>query len=400
MMKSKMLQKWLGIGCLGGLLAISSAHAFPSASVKASGLGGACVSNPTDSLAQIYNPAATASTCQRFDIGATVQYWERDFVQINRSKAKRQWAIWPEGGFTTWINNNVALGLTVSTWDFLKTDNQAAIAGLGTSPVRWDYWVESVKGSIGWRFNSCNALGVSVDYYQSRLLVRGLETFAPGTNQRSDYSSGVGVTIGYLWKALPSLTIGASYSPKVRMKKYDRYSDLLATDRIDLPPVYRLAATFQPWCWIPLNWSTDLEFKQYDRVKSMSNTFNSNTLGSDAGPGWAWRNQWIIKTGLEYEIVDWFTARVGYRYESPLFKNNKFEGYLNAAMLRVVQHYATIGLTWEVVCGSELSAFGEYGFHQSQNGFVPASITAVPAGTGTRFKENNFAFGFSFGQQF
>ncbi len=401
-MKQKILQNWLRLGCVGCFLALgTSAHAFPSASVKASGVGGACVASPTDSLAQIYNPAATASVCQRFDVGTTGQYWERDFVQSTPFKAKRQWAMWPEAGVTTWFNDNVALGFTISTWDFLKTDSQSAITGLGTKPARWDYWTETVRASIGWRFNSCHALGISLDYYQSRLLVRGLETLvSPAVDQRSDYSSGVGFTVGYLWKVLPNFSVGASYSPKVSMKRFDRYADLLATDRIDLPAIYRLGTVLQPWDWLPINWITDLEFKQYDSVHSMSNIFNATAFGATDGPGWAWRNQWIVKTGFEYNVCDWFTARAGYRYESPLFKSNRFESYLNALMLRTVQHYATVGLTWEVCSGSELSAFGEYGFHQKVNGQSPAGIAGVLTGTATRFKEKNFAFGLSYGQHF
>ena len=147
--------------------------------------------------------------------------------------------------------------------------------------------------------------------------------------------------------------------------------------------------------YIPLNVAVDVEFKQYDRVKSISNTFNADPFGSNSGPGWAWRNQWIVKTGLEYDVCDWFTARVGYRYESPLFKKNKFESYMNALTLRTVQHYVTAGLTCQLFCNSELSAYGEYGFHQAINGMVPSGITGVPAGAITRFKEKNFSFGLS-----
>ena len=402
-MRSQFLQKWLGVGAIGGLLALSSVHAFPSASVKAAGIGGACVSNPTDSLAQIYNPASVAANCQRWDAGFTFQYWERDFVQVDRRPAKRQWAIWPQGGITGWVNEYVAVGVAVGTWDFLKTDNQSTIDGLGNPvPTRWDYWVETVRGSVGWRFNDCHALGVSVDYYLSRIFIKGIGMALGGIDAThgSDYGSGLGVTIGYLWKALPNLSLGASYSPKVKMRRYNRYSDTIATARIDLPPVYRLAASFEPVDWLPLIWSTDCEFKQYDRVKAMSNIFNTNTPGTNAGPGYAWRNQWIVKTGLELEVCDWFLARLGYRYESQLFKSGRPDSYLNAALLRVVQHYATIGVTWTFLWDCELSAFGEYGVHQSVNGVVPASITGPPPGHITKFKEHNFAFGFSFGQEF
>ncbi len=404
-MKSNLFQKWVGAGLLGGLLALSSAHAFPSASIKAAGIGGACVANPTDSLAQIYNPASVAANCQRWDAGFTVQYWERDFVQVNRLKAKRQWAAWPQGGVTTWINNNVAVGLAVATWDFLKTDGQTGIDGLGLPvPPRWDYWAETVRGSIGWRFNDCHALGVSLDYYYSRIFIRGIGNALVGGGPAThgpDYSSGLGVTVGYLCKILPNLSVGVSYSPKVKMRRYNRYSDTIATARIDLPPVYRVGISLQPIDCIPLTWSADGEFKQFDRVNSMSNAFNTNTPGSDAGPGYDWRNQWIAKTGVEWEICDWFIARAGYRYESGLFKSaNRPGAYLNAALLRVVQHYATVGVTWKFLWDCELSAFGEYGIHQSANGTVPASITGPPAGQSIRFKENNIAFGFSFGQNF
>jgi long-chain fatty acid transport protein len=66
------------------------------------------------------------------------------------------------------------------------------------------------------------------------------------TNNNTDSSTGLGVRLGYLGKVTDKISLGASYSPKVSMSKFDKYSGLFAEGgKFDIPENYSLGASIK-----------------------------------------------------------------------------------------------------------------------------------------------------------
>jgi long-chain fatty acid transport protein len=79
------------------------------------------------------------------------------------------------------------------------------------------------------------SLGISAVFAEQRFKASGLEAFTlfssdPDclTNNGYKWSHGVGLKVGYLAKPLPKLSIGAAYSPAIKMSKFGQYSNSIS----------------------------------------------------------------------------------------------------------------------------------------------------------------------------
>lgn len=423
--------KWfLRTGITTALLAIfGSAHADAMASIRASGIGGAAVAYGQDSLTAFYNPANITDVCDRVDLGLSTRYNHRSLNLANRAggaqagtfQTIRNWDFYGQGGAVVHTGgcNEWAFGASWSPYSNIHNHYRTQLAdfsgGVGVgSPMKFNHRTEVLTITSAYNICEGHAFGVAANCYFSWLDPTGFEgidnaTYSafPGhvTNKTTDYSHGVGITLGWQGKFDDDrLAVGFAWSPHVAMSEFRKYRGLIAQGRLDIPETFRLGTSyhFSP-CTV---WAVDGEFRRYSKTRGWSNPFPGSSggafeplFGSTFGPGFDWQDQWIIRTGVEWRVLPNLVSRLGYRYEkSPIRRHATTASALNPLTLNVVENYITAGFTWEPSDNTECSMFGEYGVINRRKSYFPAIGTGGTWNAGDQqYKAYTASLGLSYG---
>lgn len=358
------------------------------ASVKALGLAGTSVAFPQDSITAAYNPAAGIDVGNRVDLGLTwVQQNGKTTISGNifpvsgingvhhSSRGRNSFS--PEFGINYMVCDSAdfSIGLVGYNKGYIQTSYGAPIPIIGTSKPGLEAIQEVIAPTAALRFN-CHTFGVALQIAGQRFKAHGLQRFdtfvfssSPGhvTNRGADLSYGVGVVVGYLWHAYPGVKIGLTYEPKTRMGRLKKYRGFLENGgRLDLPERYAAGISFE--VAQGFNVALDYEYRRWSRIGSLGNQapttlaqLANNKLGNNHGPGFSWRDQPVVRGGIDYAIPCFdLVVRAGYRWQRTPIRSNAT--FVNALTLDNFENFATFGLTWTPWCGTEISAFYGHAF--------------------------------------
>lgn len=216
------------------------------------------------------------------------------------------------------------------------------------------------------------------------------------TNNGHENSYGAGLRIGWTGKVHPMLTLGAAYSTKIYMSKFDDYKELFAGNGdFDIPAIATAGLALHP----NPHWTIAFDYQRifYDGVDSISNegpVFNptggpvgigapappcSNCLlGQSSGMGFGWDDINVYKLGIVYQPNSQWAFRAGYHYNDNPVKSDQL--LFNILAPAVVKHHATVGLTYKPTPNSEVNAAYMHAFKNktktSQTAFgIPGEIS-------------------------
>lgn len=436
--------------CIGSLITLCF-HSTPAeaifASVKATGMAAACISHPLDSLVGAYNPAGIGDIGDRFDIeGAWVH--NRGHIRIKDNilinPATGQPVIDPvtgqpvlnsftNGKFDGMRDKNffpvnaglnkvwcfgcdwhLATGIVFYNRTYQKTSYKEPLLLLGQSKAGLEYLNETVSPIVAITWCNSHTLGVSANYQIERLKVSGLENFdrpvlpgLPGgslfpghvTNRGHGWSTGWGVTIGYLGHITDCLTIGFTYQPETSMRRIDKYKGFLAQHgKLNIPR--KIGAGISYYIMPCLVVAFDVENIQWSKIKALHNPLISDgtlqPLGASNGSGFGFRDQWFYRFGIEWEVDDCWTLRAGYRFANAPIKRSQTA--VNLLTLDTVESFATVGATWYFTECNELSVVGAYGFENTIKG--KNSIPGFLGAGEVDLTEQKFAIGLAWGYRY
>jgi long-chain fatty acid transport protein len=214
------------------------------------------------------------------------------------------------------------------------------------------------------------------------------------TNNNSDWSYGAGGRIGWMGEVHPRLTLGASYSSKIWMSKFNDYDELFAEDGdLDIPANFTLGATFK--ATPDLKVSFDFQQIQYEGVNSISNSgpvfmappppapagpyppCSSCLLGMDDGMGFGWEDINIYRIAAEYAYDSQWIFRAGYSWNDQPIPDS--EVLFNALAPATIEKHMTFGFTFAPDKQSEYNFAYMHAFEKevnsSQTAFgIPGSI--------------------------
>ena len=405
-MKKQITLRWVATSLVFGLLASNTCGAMVS-SVKAMGVAGATTAYAQDAAVAAYNPALGLDVENRWDLGVTATYWKKETtIRGDKYSATRDVSILPDFGLNYVYNDCWAFGIAVFNRDYFKTHYRRALSDFGTSHARFDYQQGTIQLRLTHRIAECHVFGASLDIHLSRFKLDGFENFATSahstyptavTGRGYDYSNGYGFTLGWLWHASECVDLGTSFSNKVEMRQFDRYRGILATRDIDVPAVWRIGAAYRPTRCLTL--LADFEYIWNGDILSLNNDFSGTIAGSREGPGFAWRDTYLIKAGVEYAVNSCLDIRLGYRFERCRFGRDKAGTYLNVLVVQPMEHFATVGLTYVFDCMTEISFFGEWGFNRSVKGSIQTIGEFIGSGEFNN-KGTNASLGLSIGRRF
>jgi long-chain fatty acid transport protein len=240
-----------------------------------------------------------------------------------------------------------------------------ALCGSGNLGV--DLMQLTIAPTVAYKVNETTSIGASPLLVYQQFEAVGIDSFSqltPSqsttrlTNQGFDSSTGIGVRLGLLSKVSPTVSIGAAYAPKINMSKFNNYSELFAQGGdFDIPSNWTVGAAVDISSSVKL--ALDYSAINYEDVKSVSNpSASASFLGTDSGPGFGWQNINALKLGLQWQLNDKTTLRVGYnKGDNPI---RPADVTFNILAPGVMEDHYTIGGTYKLSNNTEWSWFGMY----------------------------------------
>jgi long-chain fatty acid transport protein len=385
----KASRKLFSLTPLCALLFAGSAFAtngyFPHGyGMKSQGMGGASTALAQDSYGGANNPASMVWVGSRLDVGAAwfspVRDAERSGAMMPSLNGKvssdREHFLVPEFGYNRMLNNDLSVGVSVygnggmnTTYpqgDFNCGGGAAnLLCGGGTLGV--DLMQLVIAPTVAYKLNAQHSVGASVLLGYQRFKAQGIQSFdnapgfppftgAPGsvTNRGSDSATGAGLRIGYMGRLNDAISIGASYSSKVNMGRFDKYKGLFAgAGDFDIPSNYSVGLAFSP----NADWTIALDYGRinYSGVAAVGNqSMPVAPLGADNGPGFGWKDIKVIKLGASWSVNPNLTVRAGYnKGDNPITASNVTFNILAPGVMTA--HY-TAGFSYALSKESEVTA--------------------------------------------
>lgn len=407
--------------------------------MTAKGMGGAATAMAKDSFGGANNPASMVWAGDRLDVGVDLFSPKRSAersgslagINTNGSVSSESNLFYvPEFGYNKMLGWDMSAGVTVYGNGGMNANYPGSQipGGAGTvcnqfNPGYAAYNMLCGSGNLGMnlvqlivaptfsmKVNKSNSVGVSLLIGYQKFAAQGLDGFygftpAPFTplatnnnltNRGYDDSHGYGLRLGWMGNVSDTVTLGASYTSKMKMSKFDKYKDLFpAQGLFDMPESFNLGIAFKATPALTI--AADYQKINYGGITSIANpstnTGNSNmftgftigSLGCDSCRGFGWDSVNVFKLGAEYQFNSKLTLRAGYnRTDNPIQGRDVT---FNIIAPGVIEDHYTLGFTYNLSKDSELTM--AY-MHANKNSVTASSLfnnwvtttPGVPGGVG------------------
>ena len=355
--------------------------------MKSKGMGGAAVAVTDNAFSGINNPAASVWAGNRAEIGVDIFMPKRSaarsapgFGGMLEGDVKSDGSAFavPEFAYNKKIDDRMSWGLTVYGNGGMNTEMPGAnvmcmnpntgdpyqgnlLCGQGKLGV--DLMQLIVAPTFAYKLDAQHSVGVSPLLVMQQFKATGLDAFtgfsmAPTkvSDTGTDRSSGVGMRLGYLGQLSDTLKFGATYSPKIKMSKFDKYAGLFAGEgSFDIPENYALGINVQVTPAVSV--AADYSRINYSGVPSignpMSNLMLGNPMGSANGPGFGWSDVNVLKLGVQWQATSTMVLRAGYNQSTNPVKAENIT--FNILAPGVITQHVTVGGTYALSKDSELT---------------------------------------------
>ena len=397
--------------------------------MKAKGMAGVSTARTDDAFGGANNPAQGVFVGDRLDAGvdwfSPVRSAERSGASIPPLNGKvdsgRENFLIPELGYNKMISPDMSLGISVygnggmntaypqgtfqcptPTFSFVAGN---ALCGEGKLGVDLSQLI--IAPTLAYKIAPSHAIGIAPLFGYQRFKAEGLQMFAqfsgsPSnlTNNGYDSSTGYGARVGYLGKLSDSFSIGAAYSTKMKMGKFDKYKGLFADNGgFDMPENYNVGIMVQ--ATPELSFGLDFKRINYSGISSVGNpSTNQAPLGASNGPGFGWQNVNVTKLGVQYAVNSALTVRAGYgKSDNPIQARDVT---FNILAPGVVQDHYTLGLTYALDKNSEITMAYMHAAKKSVTGssFFNLVIPVPNAGGTEKIEMLENSLGIAWGTKF
>lgn len=367
---------------------------------RSAAMGGVAIGTTVDAVtANNINPAGTAFLENRIDLGVLLINPQRRAACCNApdgAVSEKGFFLIPNFGLSYTLNEKVSLGVGMVGKGGGRTHYPKNFFSPGDDPLGVNLEIGEFTGTISYLYNKNNSFGFGLVIAGQRFEAQGLDAFITFsaypdkvTDNAHDWSFGGGIRLGWQGKFLEDkLMLGAAYTSKRYMSKFDSYKGLFAeAGGFDLPSDFGLGLSYQ----IDDSWKVAFDWQRvfYTDSKSISNATlpisaaenDPRNLGRDNGPGFGWKDQDIFKLGLEYILNPEWTLMAGYNYgESPIpDEDGGGELEFNVLAPATTEHHLSVGGTYKVKRHEFVGAFW--------HAFLNTQTQRIPIGTGLPFED-------------
>lgn len=444
-MQLKKIATLLALAAAAGSASATDGYFSHGYGMKAKGMGGAATATASDAMGGANNPASMVWAGDRLDAGLDFFSPKREIQRsggtvgggtLNGSASSGSNLHYvPEFGYNKMLGWDMSVGVTVYGNGGMNTDYPGeqnpgatgACAGFGASWARAnllcgngrlgiDLMQVILAPTFAMKVNKNHSFGASLLIAHQQFKASGIQSFAgfsatPAnlSNLGRDKSNGLGFRVGWMGQLSDQFTMGAAYSSKMKMSKFDLYKGLFAEQGgFDIPENWNVGIAFKPADQWKL--AADYQRINYNGVKSVGNSSVMpldpgllgagipGSLGCASCRGFGWSNVDVFKLGAEYQLNKDLAIRAGYnRSKNPIGSRDVT---FNMLAPGVVQDHYTLGATYNLSKDSELTL--AY-MHAAKNSVSGASLfnyfTGNAAGT-DKIEMSQDSLGIAYGLKF
>ncbi len=338
--------------------------------MTAKGMGGAATAVTKDTFGGANNPATMVWVGNRYDVGVDAFSPDRSAgnpggtLSAQGNSSDNELFGIPEFGYNKMLNDKLSFGVTVYGNGGMNTDyptvSGSNIFG-GNSALGVDLTQLIIAPTLSYKVSNQTSIGISPLWGYQTFAASGLDGFAvisssPAnlTNNGKDDANGFGARVGVYTKVNDTVSVGAAYSTKIDMSKWDKYKGLFAEQGdFDVPENWNIGISFTPNNNVTV--AFDYQKISYGGVRATANpSTNTDSLGTDAGRGFGWSDIDVMKLGVEYKYNPNMILRAGYSHgDHPMGARDVTFNILAPA---VIEDHITLGMTYNPDKNSEIVA--------------------------------------------
>lgn len=419
----------VGLATISGAAFATNGYFSHGYGIKAKGMAGAATAMAIDTMGGANNPASMVWVGDRLDLGID---WFSPPREAKREGGNAPFTeesssdnfFVPEFGYNKMLNSNMSFGVSVygnggmnTTFNKGNTLSSAGVCGsaptnplCGTGNLGVNLEQLIIAPTFAYKLNQNHSIGVSPLIGYQRFGAAGLQAFAAISNDGSNLTNrgyddawGLGVRVGWQGRITDTFTLGAAYSSKIYMDKFDKYKGLFANQgEFDIPENFSAGLA---WKATPaLTVALDYQRINYGDVPSIANSSrqpgcsapNANCLGGSNGIGFGWDSIDVWKLGFEFQYSKALTLRAGYNHgDSPIGSNDTTFNILAPA---IVKDHLTVGMTYALSQNSELTVSYMHALEESLSG--PATNPYFNVGGTETIKMYQNTLGVAYGMKF
>ena len=356
-------------------------------SARTMALGGAATAGdgaPIDALAA--NPAALGPNSPVLQLGLAAGFAHESFTnRANDHAQMNDSGLLPGAAFSLPLGR-LTIGLGVipdatlrADWRYRDTPGGLdGVTSLGTRTHKSEIILFRTAFATSWTIGDRLSIGASAGFLYNRNRLEAPYTIQSqpslaGAKTRLDLETegtGWNAQFGVMWKPIPSLKIGSSYTLASRVKSNGRaFSDArvqlrnLGLGALDGQATFdaevtnefpQIASAGFAWQSTPrllligqvdwINWADAFDTLEV-RLRHTTNESYRLLLGGsnlDDDIPLNWRDQWVWRIGAEFAVTDHWTLRAGYSYAN----NPVPSGTLTPLTAVIMEHTVGAGVGW------------------------------------------------------
>jgi long-chain fatty acid transport protein len=295
---------------------------------------------------------------------------------------------------------------TYTTPGYVKIRTKKPVPLIGTTPIHFESKTQVLSSIFSWKLNKNHSIGFSIDYFYLSYLRDGyqhadnrIRSVSPGhvTNNGTDHSEGVGLTLGWRWDISKSLTFGFAYIKKSHVGQFRRYRGYEPHQAQNYIPA-TLGGGFTYKFTKKLAGRLEVLWTGYGSLPNANNTIlpngqlNPNKRGSNKSPGSGLQDATLINLGLGYKVNDnlslgsGLSHRIRLRRKSPYIISRSYTRQIFYDLL-------TFGVNYNYHKNDFFLTLS-HGFDNRQSGYMPPQLGGGKFSSMKKYNALSFAWGY------
>lgn len=380
------------------------------------------ISGGQNAFAGVVNPANAVWIKDRFDIGTFIVHQKSTLDNQDNNPLfnpgtvdqtyRARYIITADAAFHKQLiirDHECSFSLaTYTTPGYVKARTKKPIPLIGTTPIHLESKTQVISSIFSWKLNENHSIGFSLDYFYLSYLRNGFQhsdnpirSVSPGhvTNNGTDHSEGVGLTLGWRWNISKSLAFGLAFIKKSyvgQFRRYRGYEPHYAKNYI--PATFGGGFTYK--FTEKLAGRLEVLWTGFGSLPNANNSIlpngelNTNKRGSYKSPGSGLQDATLINLGLGYKVNDSLSLGLGLSHRIKLPRKSPYI-ISHSYNRQIFYDLITFGVNYNYKRNDFFLTFS-HGLDNHQSGYMPEQIGGGKFSSMKKYNALSLAWGYLF----
>lgn len=295
---------------------------------------------------------------------------------------------------------------TYTTPGYVKARTKNPVPIIGNTPLHIEDKTQAISSIFSLKLNENHSIGFSLDYFYLSHLRKGfqradnpLRSVAPGhvTNNGTDHSEGVGLTLGWRWNINKSLAFGLAFIKKSHVGQFRRYRGYEPHHANNYIPE-TIGGGFTYKFTEKLAGRLEVLWTGFGSLPNANNSIlpngkiNTNKRGSNKSPGSGLQDATLINFGLGYKVNENLSLGSGLSHRIKLKRKSPYiisRGYTRQIFYDLI----TFGVNYNYHSNDFFLTIS-HGFDNHQSGYMPEQIGGGKFSSTKKYNALSLAWGY------